>query len=456
MGNDYKIRLITEADKTGLKEVGNELKNTTDQTKKLDDAQKKAGESTKGFAKEHKGLIEGFKKLGQEVPILGAALNALKNPYTAIAFAVGIAVVKIREFTEAVEESATKAQGLDRFNGIVRVFNTLAAEQRAKRNGLADKLDEIATKAKSAEERLGEVNAQIERTLRLEGNEDTASKANELARIDSQVQSGALDEAGGIKAKAAVEEKYAKRAADRETRRQAGLVTATGNARRAAEERALALSGQLPGFEAAQAAAATKLSRSQAQEENLTAAGIMIGGKSVSLQEALKMRNEMQQQYDTGGGTMGYSGERGEMFRQQFKAKIGTVEEAITNYRNTLDLQRATTRSAQSEYDIATGRVTSTMQGIESSRASAATLGSQFTAQAAGANQEIASGRRVAATDASTRGIAADTAASAAAMQEAAKAQKEAAAALLEVMRSLGKEADNLRSRSRSSAASGD
>lgn len=455
MGNDYKIRLITEADKTGLKEVGNELKNTTDQTKKLDDAQKKAGESTKGFAKEHKGLIEGFKKLGQEVPILGAALNALKNPYTAIAFAAGIAVVKVREFQQAVEESATKAQGLDRFNSLVRVFNTLAADQRAKRTGLAEKLDEIATKAKSAEERLSEVNAQIERTLRLEGNEDTANKANELAKIDAQVQAGTLDEAGGIRAKAGVEAKYAARAADRETRRAAGLVTATGNAKRAAEERALALRGQLPGLESAESAAAAKLAQAQAQEENLAAGGVFVNGKAIPLAEALRQRNELVQTgplKDVGA----FAGLGLNLAENDRLKKIADLESGIGNFRNTLDLQKSVTRSAQSDFDIASGRTAAARQGIESSAASAAALGQQFVTQAAGANQEIASGRRVAATDASTRGIAADTAASAAAMQEAAKAQKEAAAALLEVMRSLGKEADNLRSRSRSSAASGD
>lgn len=452
---DYKIRLVTEADKAQLQGVTKELEGTTAATKKLDDAQKKAGDSTKGFAKEHKGLLDGFKKLGQEVPLLGAALNALKNPYTAIAFAAGIAVVKIREFSQAVEESATKAQGLDRFNSMVRVFNTLAADQQAKKNGLAEKLDEIAKKAKSAEERLAEVNAQIERTLRLEGNEDTANKANELARIDAQVQSGAMDEAGGIKAKASVEEKYARRASDRETRRAAGLVTATGNAKRAAEERAAALKGQLPGLTAAESAAATKLAQAQAQEENLTAGGVFIKGKSIPLAEALRQRNELVQQgplQDVGA----FAGLGLNLAENDRLAKIKELEGGIGNFRNSLDLQKSITRTAQGEYDIASGRVQSTRQGIETSAASAAALGQQFVTQAAGANQEIASGRRVAETDASTRSVAADTAASAAAMKEAAREQKEAAQALLEVMRSLGKEADNLRSRSRSSAASGE
>jgi hypothetical protein len=451
---DYKIRIITEAEKAQLQGVAKEVDNTTAATKKLDDAQKKAGDSTKGFAKEHKGLLDGFKKLGQEVPLLGAALNALKNPYTAIAFAAGLAIVKVREFAEVVEESAAKAQGLDRFNSIVRVFNTLSAEQRAKRSALAENLEDIAGKAKTAESRLSEVNAQIERTLRLEGNEDTANKANELARIDAQVQAGTLDEAGGIRAKAGVEAKYSARATDRENRRAAGLVTATGNAKRAAEERALELRRKLPGLEAAEFAAAAKLSQAQAQEENLTAGGVFINGKAIPLAEALRQRNELVQKgppKEFGLLSMGL--DPSDEIRQK---QIASLEAGIGNFRQSLDLQKSLTRTAQSEFDVAAGRAASARQGIGSSEAASASLGSQFLNQAAGFNEELASGRRVAATDASTRGIAADTAASAAAMQEAAKAQKEAAAALLEVMRSLGKEADNLRSRSRSSAASGE
>ena len=455
MSNDYKIRIITEADKAGLQGVSKELGKTTEETKKLDDAQKKAGESTKGFAKEHKGLLDGFKKLGAEVPLLGAAFNTLKNPYTALAAGIAILVVKLKEFVDAVSDAAVKAQGLDRFNGIVRNFNTLVAEQRARKNDLAEQLAKIGSNAQNAQEKLKSANEQIERTLRLEGNEDTANKANEIAKVERDVEQGVITEQEGVRRKAAIDAKYIVRAQDRETRKAAGTVTAIGNAKRLAQESAFALESQLPTLEQDLALKKTALEEAQQQEANFTGAGVLFRGKGLPIDEALRVRSEL----------MNQSPHKDPFVNKTREESIAMLNAGIEQYRNTADIQRSKTVSAQSAFNIASGRVDATGRAIVEARTTADVLGTQFKSAAAAANQELESGRRVSKTELNTIGINADNEANAISQKEAAKIQAEIAEKMKATLESLGKAnnassdimkaAENLFNQAKAAAASG-
>ncbi len=409
---DYKIRIVTTADNSALQQTGKELGKSTDAVKKLGDEQKKTEDKTKSFAKENKNLLDGFKKLSHEVPLAGAAISALKNPFTALAFAIGLIVAKFREFSSAIDDAASKVQGLDGFTNRIRVFSEIMAGVRSQRNAVAEKLNEIKDAASTAEGKMKLMNEQLERTLRLEGNEDTANKANAIAGIKAKVQSGAITPEQGIRAEAQINTAFERRALDRENRRAAGAVANQFNAITATREEIAGAQGRLPGAEAAFTDAAIGARVAQNKEQALKDAGVIVGGKSFTLGEATAERNKLKQQgfFETSrfGNIRGaFSGGRriGDIKREARESRLASFEQAITGYQTAIDQQAGLTVAAQGRLTGAQGRLSGINDTITGGQQRLVNLQGQFTNTVGALNQEQASRGRVAGVEGQTAGI---------------------------------------------------
>ncbi len=93
----YEIKIVTTADTQPLEKTAKELE-------KLGAAGEKTGEKTSKLDSAIKRAAQGFNKLGNEIPIVGYALNALKNPFSALAAVVVFGIAKFQEYSKALGE----------------------------------------------------------------------------------------------------------------------------------------------------------------------------------------------------------------------------------------------------------------------------------------------------------------------------------------------------------------
>jgi len=302
-----------------------------------------------------------------------------------------------------VDESATKAQGLDGFMSRIKAFSDVVAEMRAKRNAFKEKMDEIAQSATTAEAKLKAMNAALEQTLRLEGKEDEANKANALKRIEQRVAKGEITEKQAIIERGQVDRLFAGREADRENRRRAGIVQNLSNAQRAVRERIAGAQAELPGADKAEQEAAIAVRKAQAREEEFAAGGIFIGGKSMSLEEAVRQRNEL---LVTHRENLAHPNAK--FFKAEDDRRAGQIselEQAITGFQVGKSQQAGLTIEARSRLERASGRTSRLRDTISTGTERLNDLTGQFEATVGAFNQEAASQSRVQETNRATAAI---------------------------------------------------
>jgi hypothetical protein len=130
---------------------------------KLEEQMGKTGIETEKLTNKKSALLSGIKKLGHEIPVVGYALSALKNPFTAIGIVAALATKAVYDYVEAVDKMADSIRAVTSLQGRVTKFFEVMAEQKAGADAFAEKLNAIKTAAQGAAEWLKVVNGEIDR-----------------------------------------------------------------------------------------------------------------------------------------------------------------------------------------------------------------------------------------------------------------------------------------------------
>ncbi len=252
---DIKVKV------SGTDQGTRDLDKTASGLQKLKGASDSATAATGKLTGEQKKFFDGLKKVGSEVPVVGALLNALKNPWTTLGFAIAVVVVAVQNFLTKIDEMAQEIKRFDSINLALKNWATATAEAAASNRDFAESINEIIRGVDNAEKRFGKTKDKIGAAFGTERDLAEKTKAFELAQIEADVQSGKMTPEQGIRAKGAIELRHAadeRERTEREilARKNAAII---GN-REAAADRAAA-EGELPGLEAAVGKAGQQLKR---------------------------------------------------------------------------------------------------------------------------------------------------------------------------------------------------
>lgn len=185
-------------------------------------------------------FLDGLKKLGQEVPLVGFALNAFRNPLTMVGIGAAYAVNWVREFTAGIDELAKAIKDFGGAKITLAQFNEILYAGKGRADEFARALREISGRGKTVEETFAEANQNISRQMGFERERAGNQKSKELDNIDAAVRSGRMSPEEGEARKQAVDAKFADQERQlriEETRRQAVVAaSARYKARREAED----------------------------------------------------------------------------------------------------------------------------------------------------------------------------------------------------------------------------
>lgn len=238
---DFKIKITTDGGKSAADEIKKVGDATAQTTQKLD----QSAATTEKATKSKNRLVDAFKKLKHEVPLAGAAVDAFKNPLTAVTIGFAVAANWASQFSERVRQMQKEVGDgklADQFANIRKALAEAAVEGRK----FEKVLEEIAARSETVTEKVSRLTAQMDRNLKVEAEIDERAKAAELA------------DAKDPEARAAVEAKFDARAKQRDQRRMQGAANIQAQAQfRAADDAREALLA-LP---AAKAALAEKRAR---------------------------------------------------------------------------------------------------------------------------------------------------------------------------------------------------
>ena len=251
--SSYKIKVVTSADLAGITKTTEAIKQLTAATKSAAESAKVFNESAKsrnnasdqatyvaGLSKEAKeqrnvndvtketvGLkgswIKALKQLKHDVPGLGLALSALKNPFTLVAAAIYFAINSLSEFNKKQKEIAD-AVGNGKLTTNWENFGILIAQAKIDLADLNKELDKIIEKEDPLSKKVEKARKQGNRQFAVEEATDAKSKAAELAAAATPEQ------------KAAIEAKYEARAGERSQRKLGAEVNINAQAKARAEQ----------------------------------------------------------------------------------------------------------------------------------------------------------------------------------------------------------------------------
>jgi hypothetical protein len=219
MPNKYEIKIVTTADPSGAQSVSKELDNVSKAAKPAAEAIKSTGDESEKTAQKKSKLLDATKKLTHAMPELGVVVSALKNPFTILAFVAAAAANAIAGYRQKVEEAAQAMQNFNSGNLTIRSFFELIAKHRADSKAFADSLKEIGDRAQTAGEKLGAMNATIERRWAARRNLGELNKQAELNQVGADEAAGRLTPQQAVARRTAIELRYAeatRHAAERE------------------------------------------------------------------------------------------------------------------------------------------------------------------------------------------------------------------------------------------------
>lgn len=300
---------------------------------------KATGTATDGLSKTKSRLLDGVKKLGVQIPILGAALGALKNPYTAIAAVAGLALDAVRRLNEDIEKFAEASSKFDRLGESGKTLGNIMREAAGRTLEFEDALRKLQNRSETVDEKLARMKGGVARAFGIE---------EELAPKDESPE--------------------AKR--NRRQRRIAAEAEAVGNARIQAGNELRDAQAALPGATQQRLAAESGLNRFQ----KLNAANEEAIGTFGGRQKLVARIAELTPHAEQGN--------------QSAKLQLTLAQDALASYDRTRGavqprLERAQTRFnlASTEEERLKGIITSSAEKQRSLRIEAGELDADFTAQ---------------------------------------------------------------------------
>lgn len=208
MPNKYEIKIQTVSDPSGAQQTAKELDNVAKAAKPAAEAIKQEGDEVEKAATKKSKLLDATKKLTHALPELGTVVSALKNPFTLLTFAIGAVVAVFTKFKDEVMQAEQAMRGFDSANLTVRTFFELIAKHNADSKAFALSLNEIASRAGTAAERLQAMNAAIERRFGALRELGELQKQAELNQVAEDEGAGRIKPAEAITRRTQIELKY--------------------------------------------------------------------------------------------------------------------------------------------------------------------------------------------------------------------------------------------------------
>lgn len=184
MDPEIKIKMTRE----GVDQAANDLKKV----------EKASADTAKAMEKNTEKVFktsEAFKKLGREIPLVGSALDALKNPFTTVGILGAMAVRTINDYISAIDKMAESAMQAEGFANKIATAFDLVAKQKQEAAAFAEKIKAIGQESKDAAQWLKEQNTQIERLIKLEGELNPNANKQDLERRRLALRGQAADNA---------------------------------------------------------------------------------------------------------------------------------------------------------------------------------------------------------------------------------------------------------------------
>ncbi len=199
----YEIKIVTTADTQPLEKTAKELE-------KLGAAGEKTGEKTSKLDSAIKRAAQGFNKLGNEIPIVGYALNALKNPFSALAAVVVFGIAKFQEYSKALGEMVSNTDhaaervkiSAESYSDAAKAVAAMAAAMKDLRDFTKNVTDNIGVNIGkldeqfAATEKLIEAEAGLAKAKLDRDEPDPVKRARGKAAIDDKLAETKLGLAG--------------------------------------------------------------------------------------------------------------------------------------------------------------------------------------------------------------------------------------------------------------------
>ena len=203
---EYKIKVVTE----GAKQAADDLGKIPEALKKTDEAARKTGEQTTKLDGVIKRAAQGFNKLGNESQLLGGFIDALKNPFSAVAAVVIFGITKFREYTEALKEIVSNTDhaakrikvSAESYSDAAVAVGAMTAAMKDLRDftkNVTDNLDKNIEKLEeqfAATERLLDAEAELAKVKLDRDEADPVKRAKAKAAIDDTLAGTKLGLAG--------------------------------------------------------------------------------------------------------------------------------------------------------------------------------------------------------------------------------------------------------------------
>ena len=192
---DFEIQIKTE----GASDSAREFDKVAKATDKVKEATKAHGAEVEGLTIKKGKLLGGLKAIGHQIPILGALLHALKNPFTLLGIAGVAAITAIKKsMDEAAESNRLWKESSEKLSTSLTAYTDLkkaidlvkgAQDSLAKATGSANEVlqGQIDLLHESIEAQIGMLEAEKERQAALieRDEKDPVNKARRLAENDT-------------------------------------------------------------------------------------------------------------------------------------------------------------------------------------------------------------------------------------------------------------------------------
>lgn len=453
---DYKIRILTEGDVGALKQTQQALDGTnkaaTGLKKTLDEANqsmrdsqqpavaaaaagKKLGDSVGDAGGKVNGFFTALKKVGNNIPGFQFALASLTNVWVLLAAAIVFAVDKFNKWNESIlKEEARRKKVFEDLRREIEAYSEAINQAKLDTEEFNRSIEDAKNQGETPTQEGARATAATKRRFAGARQRASAQMQLELDRVGTREARGDITPEQADRERAQIQSRYAREGTQNDLNEQAELAGIARRTAAAEAGRADSLRSQAPG--AQDAVVQAKLARAEAAKR---------------LKAAMDYAGLDEKLTPIEGG--------------RFATLESTVPTGIDSYteRQRIEFEKKSLRLSVieqqrqlGEADLGVASAQANLSRVRGGALSAAQAAGAAGATAAEAGRDFESASRLSRDLAPLTDAAASEKEAASSIKEAARVQKEAAASLLEVMRNLGREADNLRSRSRSSAASGE
>ena len=203
MSENLEIKITTPAETSGLQKADDGIKN-------LGETAKKTGGETGQLDSVIKRAAVGLNKLGNEIPVVGYALNALKNPFTIVAAAAVIGIAKFKEYSDELKQMVSNTDHAARqikisatsYSDAAIAVAAMAAAMKDLRDATKNVTDNIdinigrLDEQFAATERLIEAEAELEKAKLDRDEVDPVKRARGKEAIDNRLAETKLGLAG--------------------------------------------------------------------------------------------------------------------------------------------------------------------------------------------------------------------------------------------------------------------